>query len=334
MPRKQKTLKILFTFVLIVTIIFTSSAEAKAEQVQPKKVQEAQYPPPLNAPSWTHETGVGHIFLPDPRNDNWAFPLDVNVTVLNDNSFVQGSISFIEINITIPNDLVSYLDLQAIAFDAEITNALQATSTQASTQAFFMFLMPENYYFPNIILSNLIPYDWAGSSYIVLQDAGQINLTLSSGLAVPKNVSVSPDWQQRSQFTTSLTIPLITINPIQAPTSTPKKTIFNQPVNDPYNFWYIAILSCSIVFDFTLALFLKYYRKIRKSNFRKDVWEIALYGFAGFLSVAFIPDLLLVRPYDLNIGQVIAIIIVSIVGILLVIKEKRLVFSFLRGKKG
>ena len=336
MPRERELCKILCIILIIAT--FVSFNLAKAEQTtQPKKVQQAEYPPPLNAPSWAHETGIGHIFLPNPENDNSNFPLDVNVTVLNDNSFVQGSISFIEINITIPDTLVSYIDLQAIAFNAQITNALQATPTQASTQAFFMFLMPENFYFPNAPVSNIsdliiIPYDWAGSNYIVLQDAGSINLTLSCGLAVPKNVTVTPDWQQRSQFTTSLIIPLITTNPIQAPTPTPEKEIFHQPIPfaDPNNVLYISFLGFGAIIDLILAVCLDYYRKTKKPRIYKMLLGVPV----AFLSLVFLPDLLLFRPYDLNIIQVIVTCIICIVGTLLVIKwRKELPLFFFRRKK-
>jgi hypothetical protein len=327
MSRMRELGEILCIILIIAT--FASFNLTKAGQ----SVPFANSPP--NGPSWVHETGVGHIFLPNPENDNSTFTLDVNVTVLNNNGFVQGSISYIEINITIPNYLASYLNLEAIMFVAQITDALQATSTQASTQAFFMWLAPENFYFPNIPVSNisdliLIPYDWAGSNYIVLQDAGHINLTLTSPLGAVNNASVTSDWQQRSQFTTSLIIPLVTMNPIQAPTPTPEKMIFHQPINDPNNLIYVLFLGFTPLLDLTLAIIQEAYQKTKKPKIYKRILYVPIF----FLSIVFIPDMLIFRPYDLSIVQFLMAVLIWIVGSTLLIKGRnRLTSMFFRKKQ-
>jgi len=327
---KIKTKMVILVFLAIVFVsLIEVNAQIQPTPFQPKLVQkaEAANPPIPKAPYWPHETGVGFIYLPNPQN-NSTFQLAVNVTVLS-NSFVQGSPAFIVIDITIPSYMVPSFDIQAIVFGASIQNALQANASQAFSEPFEMLVMSQNLYFPEPYVKDVIPYDWTGQNYIVLQNAGQINLTLDCPIGTPEYITPTPDWSQHSNFTTSLTIPLITINPIQAPTP-PEKTIFNQVVNDPNNLLYISFLGFGGIADLILAVCLAYYRKTNKPIINK----LLLSAPVAFLSLFFLPDLLYYRPYDLNVFQIIAIGVIWIVGtMLVVIRRNKLPFSFFRGKK-
>ena len=102
------------------------------------------------------------------------------------------------------------------------------------------------------------------------------------------------------------------------PTIQPEKRIYNQPIDDPLNIWYILCLSLSLVIDFTLLASLDY-KKITKNKAK----HILLGAPAGFLTASFIPDLLYYRPYDLTVTQIITIIGICIIGAVLVLKGRK-----------
>lgn len=121
-----------------------------------------------------------------------------------------------------------------------------------------------------------------------------------------------------------------TPTPTPTPTPVPVKTIFNQAVNDPYNFLYVSFLGFGVVVDLIFAVCLDYYRKTKKPT----IYKLLLGVPVGFLSLIFLPNLLLKRPYDLNIIQIVITVTIWIVGTLLVMNwRKELVFFLFRGKR-
>jgi hypothetical protein len=112
-------------------------------------------------------------------------------------------------------------------------------------------------------------------------------------------------------------------------TTLPKKTIFNQVVNDPQNILYVSCLGFGAVLDLLLLVCLDSYRKTKKPV----VYKIIFGAPPAFLSAIFLPDLLYYRPYDLDISQIIAIALIWIVGASLIVKgRKKLVLPF-KGKR-
>ncbi len=101
------------------------------------------------------------------------------------------------------------------------------------------------------------------------------------------------------------TWPQPTPTPMPTPTPTPIKTIFNRPVNDPYNWLYVACLGGLPVLDFAFFLSIDYWRKKRPSKLAK--WALAIPP--TVLSFILI-DLLYYYPYDYQILSVQSFVIV------------------------
>lgn len=313
MPRTKRICLILFTAAFI--IVFASLTVAKAGQSVPFD----NLPPDGNVPStWHRQTGIAHISLPNPEN-NGTFPLDVNVTVLSEN-FVVGNPAYIIVNITIPDRMVSFLNVGLINFWIEVVNAIQADSTEQ----FFMFTHLENFYFPNApYIEGLLPYDWAAYDYIVFQDVGQIRLKLSAGLYAANNVSTTADWQQRAYIDTTVTVPAITILPygsVYSEPPTPEKRIFNRPVNDPDNWIYVACLGGLPILDFLFYVLFDLYRKTNKPTINKGV-----VGVIPFIISAIVVDLLYFYPYDYQLVSIqsLVVLLAWIVGMVVIYKKRK-----------
>lgn len=231
--------------------------------------------------TWKREQGINHTTLYGLIS-GYPFPLDVNCTLLSPD-FVQGSPFFIIVHMSVSSKLSPLLDFRILSFTVQIANALEANSTEPfEMEAPLVKWAPDNIYYPNdtfpSFLGLAIPCEWEGMDNIVLQDTGQIKLTISAAV-FGSNLTV----QGFTDYNETITIPsTITILPYsQVSTSTPTLEPTQTPISKESGMTLnigLTIFGMSFLITLIVFLFLSVLPYLRNKLDNK-FWKITLDDF-------------------------------------------------------
>jgi hypothetical protein len=345
LKRKQRIWRAIIVLAVIAVVVFDAFSVMRIISSTPSRPENTapfvNFSPNVKLPTtWQSQTSISHIWIPNPANSQSNFPVDVNVTVLSEN-FNQGALAYIIVDITIPNSLVTSLNVRTLAFNIGVANASRVNSSETDleppTGPFYMLAWPpQNFYFPNRTASALIPYDWGASDYIIFNNTGEINLNLQYGSTAGENVTPTADWMQRNFMNVTLAVP-INILPYGtvyiAPTPPPKETFLGM---DYGSTWYSAT---GFVIYFILLYPLYLIIEIEQERGSKKFWGfVKTFGLEVTLGAGGISLFIMNLPFDAPylFFQIVYVVALSLLGVVLIdkmkgrIKQKLIVWQIIR----